>query len=46
MQLSKRAFGEYERRVESVMAECEERIAWLKSGSRVLFGTILEKKVQ
>ena len=27
------------------MSKCEERLTWLKQGSRQLFGTLLESKV-
>ena len=45
VQLSERECEVYCGRVESVVRECRERMAWLKSGSRELFGTILEDKV-
>ena len=45
VQLTERECEVYRGRVESVVTECRERLAWLKSGSRELFGTILEDKV-
>lgn len=45
VQLSEHECEVYRGRVESVVRECRERLAWLKSGSRELFGTILEDKV-
>ena len=45
VQLSERECEVYCGRVKRVVRECKERMAWLKSGSRELFGTILEDKV-
>ncbi len=45
VQLSERAFRGYEEKLTSVINACETRVKWLKSGSREVFGTILEEKV-
>lgn len=35
----------YEQKVEDLCKGCLERLAWLRNGSRELFGTLLENKV-
>lgn len=35
----------FREKVEEVRGSCVERLAWLKGGSRELFGTLLENKV-
>ncbi len=43
--LSERTFRDYEKKMKSVVSSCEARAKWLRSGSREVFGTILEEKV-
>lgn len=45
VQLTKRAHKTHRAKVESIITRCEERVEWLKKGSRQLFGTVLESKV-
>ncbi len=44
-QLTGRVHRTYQAKVEGVVGRCEERLAWLKQGSRQLFGTLLESRV-
>ena len=43
--LGDKAFANYNARVTAVIEKCQERIQWLRQGSRELFGTLLEDKV-
>lgn len=43
--LTKRMAESFQQRLEQVMAQCRERMSWLRQGSRELFGTILEECV-
>jgi hypothetical protein len=45
VQLTGRSHRTYQAKVESVITKCEDRLEWLKKGSRQLFGTLLESKV-
>lgn len=45
VQLTGRAHRTYRAKVEGVLGSCEQRLEWLKKGSRQLFGTLLESKV-
>lgn len=45
VQLTGRAHRTYRAKVEGVLTGCEERLEWLKKGSRQVFGTLLESKV-
>ena len=45
VQMAPRRHKLYQRKVEDVCVSCVERLAWLKGGSRELFGTLLENKV-
>ena len=45
VQLTNRVHKTYRAKVEGVIRKCEERLEWLKKGSRQLFGTLLESKV-
>lgn len=45
VQLTGRAHRTYRAKLDSVIGRCEERLQWLKKGSRQLFGTLLESRV-
>ena len=45
IQLSDHTHGKYCDKVNSVMGACQCRLDWLKSGSREMFGTLVENKV-
>jgi len=45
VQLSKHAHRLFCDKVEAVVSACRQRLAWLKAGSRELFGTLLENKI-
>lgn len=45
VQLSKHAHCVFCEGVEEVVGACRRRLAWLKRGSRELFGTLLESKI-
>ena len=45
VQLTGRVHRTYKTKVEEVVRKCQERLSWLKQGSRQIFGTLLESKV-
>lgn len=45
VQMAPRKHKLFREKVEKVHVSCLQRLAWLKAGSRELFGTLLENKV-
>ena len=45
VQLTGRTHRTHRAKVEGVVGKCEERLEWLKKGSRQVFGTLLESKL-
>lgn len=45
VQLTGRAHRTYRAKVEDIISRSKARVAWLKKGSRQLFGTLLESRV-
>ena len=45
VELTERIHHTYQDKVRRVLSECCDRLAWLKQGSRELFGTLLEERL-
>ena len=45
VELTEHIHHTYQDKVTKVLSKCRDRLAWLKQGSRELFGTLLEERL-